>query len=658
MNAPFANWEAANAAFLADSLVWLRWKLSALAGERVTGAAPPEPDFSSERDTLPALLILRARFGLSLFETKILLLCAAVELDPVIGNLCAKAQRGHAPSQPSFGLCLTLFEEASWEALSPHQPLRVWRLIECSPSVGTGLISCPLRTDERIVHFLKGLNELDERVSGFLLAVSSDGSARAALAPSQSATVAEIARAWRTPEHPLVVLTGSDPASKLLVAECAAAEIGVALCRTTFDLLPANAADLDAFEQLWRREQRLLPLAMLIETEESDAPEALADAVSRRLLLRLDGPLAIAAREPPRVARPIRIIEVAKPTRAEQATLWVAGLGAANAELAESVSAHFALSGATIAALARQHAAGESADRSTLWAACREMLRPRLDKLAQRINVRADWSDLVLPPDRADLLRQIATQVRHRRRIHEEWGFAARSGRGLGVSALFSGESGTGKTLAAEVLASTLELDLYRIDLSGVVNKYIGETEKNLRRLFDAAEESGAILFFDEADALFGKRSEVRDSHDRYANIEVNYLLQRIEGYQGLAILATNMRSALDTAFLRRLRFVVTFPYPGVAERQAIWQRAFPAQAHIGNLDWAHLAKLNLTGGNIATVALNAAFLATADDSAVEMRHVLAAARAEYVKLDRPFREGDFLVEVVGDAGAVTERVA
>jgi hypothetical protein len=656
MNAALTGWEAVNAAFLANALVWLRWKLSAAAGERVT-AAPTEPDFSPERDVVPALLILRARFGLSVFETKTLLLCAAVELDPAIGELCARAQSAHAP-HPSFGLCLTLFEDANWEALSPHQPLRAWRLIDCAPSGGAGLISCPLRTDERIVHFLRGLNELDERVAGFLLGVSSDGAVRGALAPSQRATIAEIVEAWRASERPLVVLTGTDPASKLLAAECAAAEAGLALCRTTFDLLPGNAADLDTFERLWRREQRLLPLAMLIEADEVDAPESLPDAISRRLLLRIDGPLAIAAREPPRVARPIRMVEVAKPARAEQEALWVAVLGAANVELARSVSAHFALSGPAIATLARQHGSDQAADGPALWAACRTALRPRLDKLAQRIEVRADWSDLVLPPDRADLLRQIATQVRHRRRINEEWGFAARSARGLGVGALFSGESGTGKTLAAEVLASTLELDLYRIDLSGVVNKYIGETEKNLRRLFDAAEESGAILFFDEADALFGKRSEVRDSHDRYANIEVNYLLQRIEGYQGLAILATNMRSALDPAFLRRLRFVVTFPYPGVAERQAIWQRAFPAKAQVGQLDWAHLAKLNLTGGNIATVALNAAFLATADGSAVEMRHVLAAARAEYVKLDRPFREGDFLVEVIGNATGATERVA
>jgi len=652
------NWEAENAAWLADALGWLRAALTKAAGERRQDPTPAEPDWSMDHEPLPALLVLRYRFGLSVFETKVLLLCAAVELDPSVGELCARAQRANALPHPTFALCLALFAEPSWEALSPHQPLRAWRLIECAIAGGSALITAPLSTDERIVHFLKGLNEIDVRITATLLSVSQNAGAADALAPSQRAPVAEIVRAWQSQERPLVVLTGADPASKLLAAECAAAEAGFVLCRTTLDVLPNGAGDIEAFERLWRREQRLLPLAMLIEAEEIDASDPPPDAAVRRLLLRLDGPVALAAREAPRLARASRTIEVAKPTRVEQETLWRAALGEENASLAATLAAHFAVSGPVIAGFAKHDGTLAEDDRRALWGACREILRPRLDKLAQRIDARAAWSDLVLPADRSDLLHQIVSQVRQHRRVHEEWGFAARSGRGLGVSALFAGESGTGKTLAAEVLASSLELDLYRIDLSGVVSKYIGETEKNLRRLFDAAEESGAILFFDEADALFGRRSEVRDSHDRYANIEVNYLLQRIEAYRGLAILATNMRSALDPAFMRRLRFVVTFPYPGIVERQAIWQRAFPAQAHVGDLDWAHLGRLNLTGGNIATVALNAAFLASAEDKSVEMRHVLAAARAEYVKLDRPFRESDFLVEVTYEDRSAPERVA
>jgi SpoVK/Ycf46/Vps4 family AAA+-type ATPase len=196
--------------------------------------------------------------------------------------------------------------------------------------------------------------------------------------------------------------------------------------------------------------------------------------------------------------------------------------------------------------------------------------------------------------------------------------------------------------MAAEVIANELRLNLYRIDLSAVVSKYIGETEKNLRRMFDAAENGGAILFFDEADALFGKRSEVKDSHDRYANIEINYLLQRMEAYRGLAILATNMKSALDTAFLRRLRFIVRFPFPGAAERKAIWQRVFPQDMPKNALDYDRLARLNVTGGHIHNIAINAAFLAARAGSPVTMALVLEAARAEFRKIERPINEADF----------------
>jgi SpoVK/Ycf46/Vps4 family AAA+-type ATPase len=206
---------------------------------------------------------------------------------------------------------------------------------------------------------------------------------------------------------------------------------------------------------------------------------------------------------------------------------------------------------------------------------------------------------------------------------------------------LFAGASGTGKTMAAEVLANALRLDLYRIDLSTVVSKYIGETEKNLRRVFDTAEDGGAILFFDEADALFGKRSEVKDSHDRYANIEISYLLQRMESYRGLAILATNMKGALDTAFLRRLRLVVNFPFPDAEMRARIWQSIFPARTPTENLNIDTLARLEIAGGNIRNIALNAAFLAAGSAQPVRMQHLAQAARAEFAKIDKPFTAAD-----------------
>jgi SpoVK/Ycf46/Vps4 family AAA+-type ATPase len=214
--------------------------------------------------------------------------------------------------------------------------------------------------------------------------------------------------------------------------------------------------------------------------------------------------------------------------------------------------------------------------------------------------------------------------------------------RGLGISALFAGDSGTGKTMAAEVIANELRLDLYRIDLSAVVSKYIGETEKNLRRLFDAAEIGAGILFFDEADALFGKRSEVKDSHDRYANIEINYLLQRMEAYGGLAILATNRQSALDQAFMRRLRFVVNFPFPSAAQRRAMWRKIFPPETPAQDLDLDRLARLNLTGGNISSIALNAAFQAAQSGAPVTTPLIMESARTELRKLGRVINELEF----------------
>jgi SpoVK/Ycf46/Vps4 family AAA+-type ATPase len=242
---------------------------------------------------------------------------------------------------------------------------------------------------------------------------------------------------------------------------------------------------------------------------------------------------------------------------------------------------------------------------------------------------------------RAQLV-ELASQVDQRSRVYEAWGFGAQLGRGRGITALFAGPSGTGKTMAAEILAAHLELDLYRIDLAGVVSKYVGETEKNLRRVFAAAERSGAILFFDEADALFGTRTDGHDSHDRYANLEINYLLQRMEDYAGLAILATNRRGALDPAFLRRLRFVIEFPFPGIDDRRRMWEGVFPAAAELAELDLAFLANLEITGGNIRAIAVNAAFLAAAAHEPIGMTHLARAAAREYIKLSRPVSAAEF----------------
>ena len=342
-------------------------------------------------------------------------------------------------------------------------------------------------------------------------------------------------------------------------------------------------------------------------------------------------------------------VDVAAPDPDERQEAWLDALGPETpgaTAVARTLAGQFVLDVPAIRTIARQAMAdGEPpglADR--LWQGCLAHTRPRLDALAQRLVSTVGWDDIVLPADELDALHKIADQVAHRQTVYRTWGFADRISRGLGISALFSGPSGTGKSLAAEVIANHLQLDLHRIDLSTVVDKYIGETEKNLRRLFDAAESGGAILFFDEADALFGKRSQVKDSHDRYANIEVNYLLQRMESFTGLAILATNMRSALDPAFLRRLRFVLTFTYPSADQRREIWARVLPPQApRDPNLDLDRLARLTATGSMIRNMAINAAFAAAAAGSDVTMPLLLAAARSEFRKADMPVAERDFL---------------
>ena len=354
--------------------------------------------------------------------------------------------------------------------------------------------------------------------------------------------------------------------------------------------------------------------------------------------------------------RPVITFEVAPPSTAEQRDLWRAALPleTVNGQL-DHIPMQFhlgapAIRTAAIDAMARlraAEAAGENGHGNgdglfrAVWDACRTQARPRLDDLAERILPAATAEDLILPDHQKQVLVTIGVQVRRRLEVYEHWGFDSRGERGLGISALFAGPSGTGKTMAAEVLARELRLDLYRIDLSATVSKYIGETEKNLKKIFDAAEAGGVILLFDEADALFGKRSDVKDSHDRHANIEVSYLLQRMEAYRGLAILTTNLKRSLDSAFLRRIRFIVEFPFPGHRERAEIWRRAFPLTTPTAGLDPEKLAQLNVSGGNIRNIALNAAFLAADAGEPVRMAHLLRAARSEYTKLEKTLGPGE-----------------
>jgi len=590
---------------------------------------------SAAMPSASALELLCTRFALSDFERDVLLLCAGVELDSRFAALCARAQGDPSRVQPTFSLALAAFPSAHWSALSPAAPLRRWRMIEIT---GTSLLTLgALRVDERILHYLAGVQHLDERLAGLIEPLHGESE----LVASHRTIADRIAHAWSQDRQPPVVqLTGTDSVTRGAIAMAACATLGLHLAELHAQSIPASATELDGLLRLWRRESALGDAALLLECHDLDAGDTARASAIDRFIETLGSPLIVSTTDRRRSRNTSMLtIDVRKPAMHEQREAWHHLLGHDAAPLNGTVDALAAQFDLTL-----QKVQGACAEASlaqadelgrALWDACRMQARPRLDDLAQRIEPAATWDDLVLPEAQQSILHDVALHVRRRTRVYDAWGFSTKGTRGLGISALFAGSSGTGKTMAAEVLANELRLDLYRIDLSAVVSKYIGETEKNLRRVFDAAEEGGAILLFDEADALFGKRTEVRDSHDRYANIEVSYLLQRMESYRGLAILTTNLKNALDSAFVRRIRFIIQFPFPDASQRERIWRRIFPAQTPTEGLDPSKLAALNVAGGHIRNIALGAAFLAADADEPVRMTHLLRATQSEYTKLEK-----------------------
>lgn len=647
------NWQETNQPYLMVALSRVRQALERKTGRSLNGnerEIPPEvlQKMAADDESPPsALEQLCNIFDLSTFEEDLLLLCVGRELDASFPSLCCVAQDDPQQTYPTFGLALSILRTPHWSALLPSAPLRRWRLIEVEG--GGVLTGSPLRIDERILHYLVGVQYLDERLAGLVELLHESGQlvkSHQHLAKQLAQTLSFTALGSTLP---VVQLCGDDMASKRAIAVSACQMLGLNLHLLSANSLPTNISDLNPLLQLWEREAVLSNSALLLDCDEVELSDRHTGAIARTIE-QISSPLIVTTRE--RLferQRSLINFDVRKPTSLEQRHLWQEALGSLSEQLnshVETLVSQFNLSGLAIQAICAstlgQTGLEENSKMATaLWNACRAQARPRLEDLAQRIEVKATWNDLVLPEAQFQTLQAIVAHVRQRAKVYESWGFANKGDRGLGISALFAGASGTGKTTAAEVLAGELQLDLYRIDLSSVVSKYIGETEKNLRRVFDAAESGGAILLFDEADALFGKRSEVKDSHDRHANIEVSYLLQRMEAYQGLAILTTNLKGALDSAFLRRIRFVVQFPFPDATQRAEIWRRIFPKETPTEGLDSNKLAKLSVAGGNIRNIALNAAFLAADADEPVRMKHLLSAARSESAKLERPLTDSE-----------------
>jgi ATPase family protein associated with various cellular activities (AAA)/winged helix domain-containing protein len=633
------DWSAANHAALVQQLERMRRLLTArVAGQPV----PDEPAQPIDAQSPFALDRLCRLFGLSTFERDIVVLCAGIELDARIATLVADAHGDPGRRVATFGLALALLPGAHWSALSPDAPLRAWRIAE---PTGPDLTAAPLRVDERVLHFIAGVDHLDQRLIGIvreLPALSNPGDGDG-ISRSDDDLVTRIAGQLSGPAASSVVqITSGDASSRLTLAARVCAALGVHSLRQRASDVPVAPAERCALARLIAREMWLQG-ALLVVDASGDVDEPRLSA----FLESVSGPVLVCAADPVRLPMSRSIVfEVGRMTPSDSLIVWREALGEMASRVNGTLDAlctQFDLPNAAIRTVAAEaiSRANPSDLGTRLWDGCRSAARPRLDGLAQRIEAIAGWDDLVVPDFQRQVLRALAVHVRHRRRVYEEWGFAEKSPRGLGITALFAGASGTGKTMAAEVLARELHLDLFRIDLAAVVSKYIGETEKNLKRLFDAAEGSGAILLFDEADALFGKRSEVKDSHDRYANIEISYLLQRMEAYRGLAILTSNLKQTLDPAFLRRLRFIVQFPFPDHVHRAAIWRGVFPARTPTDALDYERLGQLNVAGGHIRNIALAGAFLAAERDEAVSMPLLAEAARAEYSKLERPLTDAE-----------------
>jgi vesicle-fusing ATPase len=597
---------------------------SLLAAREAGGELPAESGDATPHEPLRRLV---DRLGLSPFERDVVLLAAAVELDGEVAALVARA--GGGDPRPTFALALTVLPEPHWDCLVPQRPLRRWHLLDLGP--GATLANRPLTIDEDVLHWVTGLADGDEGLEG-LCEPQQTGFA---LTASQLALADELTGAIDGLDGPLLVrLEGEDLEARYAVATRIAQRLGLRPLLVREASVPEAARDVVRAAVLVDREALVADRLVVVSGHK------LTSLLTSRVVVALGDPA-----EQPTLRRTVLARAVPLPTPGEQIALWEdrlhpledRGVRAAVADIAH----HYRLPARSVAAIAGEWSATDGADADALRRLTRERARTSLGALAERVETRATWEDLVLPDGQRELLRDLERQVRHRSQVYDDWGFAQKSGRGLGITALFAGESGTGKTMAAEVIARDLGLDLYRIDLSAVVSKYIGETEKNLRRLFDAAETGGAVLLFDEADALFGKRSDVKDSHDRYANLEVAYLLQRMEAYHGLAILTTNLKSNIDTAFTRRLRFVVQFPLPDHRSRAEIWRHALPPQTPVEGLDADVLAALHVSGGAIRAIAVGAAFAAADAGTPVRREHVLRAAQVEYAKAGRTLTDAE-----------------
>ncbi len=583
-----------------------------LSGESDIGPGVPA---AAEEPTYP-LDVLVERLGLSAFERRLLTMVVGYELDRSLASVLVET--------PTAALALARLGDGHWTAFSPESPLQRWGLL--TQPRGDSFLHAPLVVDPSLVAWLLGSVDTCSAVTLWAGALRT----RSQLPAGYRNCVEElVARLRAGLPNPAFSLAGGDRAGRTAIAQQAIEAVGMTPWLVEGAAIPDDprrAASVDVAVGA-----RAAPVqrpagggsGRRLRGRRGGFRRRLWRALVRRRDDRGDAPRHGARRSPGRRARESR---------------GPLGRGACPAGGGSGGRAP----GVPVRPQPRRSPAcgARSTRRRGRWIVDEGMVQARararrdLGDFVRRVTTAATLEDLVLPDAQRRTLQAVAAQVAQPATVYGRWKMAGASSRGLGITALFSGSSGTGKTTAGEALASQLGLDLLMVDLSQVVSKYIGETNKNLDRVFASAEAGGAVLLFDEADALFGKRSEVRDSHDRYANMEVSYLLQRMEAYRGLAILTTNQKSGLDEAFLRRLRFIVHFPFPDREMREALWRRAIPAELLDGAPDWRELARLSLAGGSIRNIALNAAFLAAEEGEAIAPRHLHQAVAAEQAKME------------------------
>ena len=610
------------------------------------------------------------------FDIDCLLICLAPELDLRYERIYAYLQDDVTKKRPSVDLVLNLLSPSAHEKLEGRRrfagdaPLIRHRLVEVfeDPAhVRPPLLAQYLKIDDRIAAYLLGSDTTDERVRPYVRRVRVEARLDdVSLEPEMRSRLRAFVAAHGGDTPVVVYLQGPYGTGKREIGEALCLENGRGLLAVNVEQLIAGDLPLRTALALLHREALLQRSVLFLSGFDQllvDGKKALLDELVRSLD-QLRGMILLSSEvswEPADALQglPFVRVELARPSSPRRAGLWSAALAGKLAAGTEpdvnELAAKFRFSGGqirdsvdTALNLSRWRTGGSGLITiQEIYEACRLQSNQRLRSLARKITPRNHWCDIVLPPVRLEQLHDICNYVKHREQVFGAWGFDRKLSNGKGLSALFAGPSGTGKTMAAEIIAAELALDMYRIDLSTVVSKFIGETEKNLSKIFAEAETSNAILFFDEADALFGKRSEVKDSHDRYANIEVGYLLQRIEEYEGVVILATNFRKNIDEAFVRRLHFTVEFPFPNQADRRRIWEVVWPDEVpRAADIDFDALARrFEITGGNVRNIALAAAFLAADNGRCVTMAHVMRATQRELQKMGKILGDGEFGAE-------------